>query len=177
MKNKKNILKKQDDEKSKKELKTLDKLYTLGSVDFDSIIIIDFGNNLKSVLASLIFSDVDDSSVIITTVNQWFDESIFRENLVKNLYFPSVDMKQFKKYNENYFENFGIKPDEITILAYDALGLIYYVWKKNNGIDNINDFFIKEKIKGKTGTFEFKKNKVFQELKIYKTENNKFKEY
>ena len=173
----KNILKKKDDEQSKRELKILDRLYTLGSVDFDSIIIIDFGNSLKSVLASMIFSDVDDKSVIFTTVNQWFDEGIFRENSVKNLYFPSVDMKQFKKYNENYFKTFSQKPDEITILSYDALGLIYYVWSKNNRINSINDFFIKEKIKGKIGTFEFKDNKVSQKLKMYKTENKKFKEY
>jgi hypothetical protein len=173
----KNILKKKDDEQSKRELKILDKLYTLGSVDFDSIIIIDFGNSLKSVLASMIFSDVDDKSVIFTTVNQWFDEGIFRENSVKNLYFPSVDMKQFKKYNENYFKTFSQKPDEITILSYDALGLIYYVWSKNNRINSVNDFFIKEKIKGKIGTFEFKDNKVSQKLKMYKTENKKFKEY
>jgi branched-chain amino acid transport system substrate-binding protein len=173
----KKFLKKQDNEESEKKLKILDALYTLGPVDFDSIIIIDFGNNLKSVLASLIFSDVDDSSVIITTVNQWFDESIFRENSVKNLYFPSVDMKQFKKYNKNYFKTFSLKPDEITILSYDALGLIYYVWKKNKGINSINDFFIKEKIKGKIGTFEFKDNRVSQQLKMYKIENRKFKEY
>ena len=173
----KNILKKKDDEQSKRELKILDRLYTLGSVDFDSIIIIDFGNSLKSVLASMIFSDVDDKSVIFTTVNQWFDEGIFRENSVKNLYFPSVDMKQFKKYNENYFKTFSQKPDEITILSYDALGLIYYVWSKNNRINSVNDFFIKEKIKGKIGTFEFKDNRVSQKLKMYKTENKKFKEY
>jgi len=177
LKMRKEILEKREDEKSKKELKILERLYTLGSVDFDSVIVIDFGNNLKSVLSSLVYTDVDDKTVLIATVNQWFDESIFRENSIKNLYFPSIDMKQFKKYNKNYFDAFGIEPNEIAILAYDALGLIYYVWKKNNGIDNINDFFIKEKIKGKTGTFEFKKNKVFQELKIYKTENNKFKEY
>mgnify|MGYP006099039749 CR=1 FL=1 len=174
---KKKILKKKDDIQSEKELKILDKLYTLGSVDFDSLIIIDFGNSLKSVLASLVFTDVDDQSVTFTTVNQWFDEGIFRENSIKNLYFPSVDMKQFKKYNENYFKTFSLKPDEITILSYDALGLIYYVWKKNNGINTINDFFIKDKIKGKIGTFEFKNNRVFQQLKIYKTENGKFKEY
>ena len=173
----KNILKKKDDEQSKRELQILDRLYTLGSVDFDSIIIIDFGNSLKSVLASMIFSDVDDKSVIFTTVNQWFDEGIFRENSVKNLYFPSVDMKQFKKYNENYFKTFSQKPDEITILSYDALGLIYYVWSKNNRINSVNDFFIKEKIKGKIGTFEFKDNRVSQKLKMYKTENKKFKEY
>ena len=173
----KNALKKDDDFKSKKELEILEKLFTLGKVDFDSVIIIDFGNSLKSVLSSLVYTDVDDTTVLVSTVNQWFDESIFRENSVKNLYFPSVDIKQFKKYNQNYFKSFGIKPDEITILAYDALGLVHYVWKKNNGINTINDFFIKEKIKGKIGTFEFKEKKVSQQLKIYKTENNKFKEY
>ena len=99
----KNILKKRDDDQSKKELAILDRLYTLGDVDFDSLIVIDFGNSLKSVLASFVFSDVSDSTVLFTTVNQWFDESIFRGNSVKNLYFPSVDMKQFKKYNKNYF--------------------------------------------------------------------------
>ena len=123
------------------------------------------------------FSDVDDESVIFTTINQWFDESLFQENSVKNLYFPSVDMKQFKKYNDNYFKTFLQKPNEITILAYDALGLINYIWNKNNGINTINDFFIKEKIKGKIGTFQFKNNKVRQQLKIYKTENGKFKEF
>ena len=173
----KNILKKQNDERSKKELAILDELYALGSIEFDSIIIIDFGNSLKSVLASLAFSDVDDESVTFMTFNQWFDESIFRENSVKNLYFPSVDMKQFKKYNEKYYKTFSLKPDEITILSYDALGLIYYVWNKNNGINTINDFFIKEKIKGKIGSFQFKDNKVSQQLKIYKTEKKRFKEY
>ena len=177
LKKKKNFLKKQDDVQSKEELKILDRLYTLGSVNFDSVIVIDFGSSLKSVLASLSYSDVDDKVVTVTTVNQWFDESIFLENSVKNLYFPSVDINQFKKYNEDYYKTFSLKPDEITILSYDALGLIYYVWKKNNGINSINDFLIKEKIKGKIGTFEFKNNKVFQKLKIYKTEKDRFKEY
>jgi ABC-type branched-subunit amino acid transport system substrate-binding protein len=171
------ILKKKEDAQSQRELKVLERLFTLGSVNFDSVIVIDFGSSLKSVLSSLVYTDVDDSEVLISTVNQWFDETIFRENLVKTLYFPSVDMKNFKKYNENYFKSFGIKPDEITILAYDALGLIHYVWKKNKGINSISDFFIKQKIKGKIGTFEFKDKKVSQKLKIYKTDKNKFKEY
>ena len=173
----KNILKKKDDDLSKRELENLDKFFTLGEVNFDSVIIIDFGNSLKSVLSSLVYTDVDDSKILISTVNQWFDESIFRENLVKNLYFPSVDLKQFKRYNENYFKYFGVRPDEITILAYDALGLIHYVWSKNNGINTINDFFIKEKIKGKIGTLKFKNGGVSQELKMFKTKDNSFREY
>ena len=163
-----------EDDESLKELERLEQLYTLGEVNFDSVIIIDFGNNLKSVLASLVYTDVSQDKVIFTTVNQWFDESIFYENTIKDLYYPSVNYKEFKKYNEKYVEKFNINPNEITILTYDALGLIYYAWKKNGKINSINDFSFKSKIKGKIGTFSFKNNKVIQELEIYKTDDKKF---
>ena len=163
-----------EDEESVKELERLEQLYTLGDINFDSVIIIDFGNNLKSVLTSLVYSDVNQENVLFTTVNQWFDESIFYENTIKDIYYPSVNYKEFKKYNEKYFKKFNIYPNEITILTYDALGLIYYTWKKNGVIKSINDFSFKNKIKGKIGTFSFKNRKVIQELDIYKTENKKF---
>ena len=163
-----------EDEQSIKELERLEQLYTLGNVNFDSVIIIDFGNNLKSVLTSLVYTDVDQENVLFTTINQWFDESIFYENTIKNLYYPSVNYGEFKKYNNKYFDKFKIYPSEITILAYDALGLIYYAWKKNGEIKSVNDFLFKNKIKGKIGTFSFKNGKVTQELNIYKTEDNKF---
>jgi ABC-type branched-subunit amino acid transport system substrate-binding protein len=163
-----------EDEQSLKELERLEQLYTLGDVSFDSVIIIDFGSNLKSVLTSLVYTEVDQDKVLFTTINQWFDESIFYENTIKNLYYPSINYKEFKKYNEKYFKKFNSYPNEITILAYDALGLIYYAWKKNGQIQSIDDFSFKSKIKGKIGTFTFKNKKVLQELDIYKTGKNKF---
>ena len=163
-----------EDEQSIKALERLDQLYTLGEVNFDSIIIIDFGNSLKSVLTSLVYSDVNQNKVLFTTVNQWFDESIFYENTIKNIYYPSVNYKEFKEYNNKYYEKFKIFPNEITILAYDALGLIYYAWKKNGKINSANDFLFKNKIKGKIGTFSFKNGIVTQELEIYKTDKKKF---
>ena len=166
-----------DDKQSIKELERLDQLYTLGSINFDSVIIIDFGNNLKSVLTSLVYTDVNEKNVLFTTVNQWFDESIFYENTIKKLYYPSINYKEFKKYNNKYFKKFSSYPNEITILAYDALGLIYYIWKKNKKINSINDFSINNKIKGKIGTFSFKDKKVKQELDIYKAESNKFTKF
>ena len=163
-----------EDGQSMKELERLEQLYTLGDVNFDSIIIIDFGNNLKSVLTSLVYTDVSQDKVLFTTINQWFDESIFYENSIRNLYFPSVNYAEFKKYNNKYYKKFKIYPNEITILAYDALGLIYYSWKKNGEINSIKDFLFKNKIKGKIGTFSFKNGKVTQELEIYKTDKKKF---
>ncbi len=77
-----------EDDQSIRELERLEQLYTLGNVNFDSVIIIDFGNNLKSVLTSLVYTDVNQKDVLITSVNQWFDESIFYENTIKTLYYP-----------------------------------------------------------------------------------------
>ena len=68
-------------------------------------------------------------------------------------------------------------PSEITILTYDALGLVYYAWKNNGDINSINDFAFKNKIKGKIGTFSIKDKKVSQDLDIYKTENKKFTKF
>ena len=170
----KKIFEDKEDEQSKRELEKLEQKYTLGDVNFDSVIIIDFGSSLKSVLTSLVFTDVDQEKVLFTTLNQWFDESIFYENTVKSLYYPSVNYKEFKKYKDNYFKTFNNFPSEITILAYDAMGLIYYVWKKNGKINSINDFSFKNKIRGKIGTFSFENKKIIQDLNIYKTKNKKF---
>ena len=170
----KKLFEDKEDYQSIKELERLEQLYTLGEVNFDSIIIVDFGNSLKSVLTSLVYSDVSQDKVLFTTVNQWFDESIFYENTIKNIYYPSVNYKEFSKYNNKYHKKFKIYPNEITILAYDALGLIYYAWKKNGEINSVKDFLFKDKIKGKIGTFSFKNGRVTQELDIYKTDKKKF---
>ena len=177
LENRKKMFEDKDDEQSKKQLERLEQKYTLGEVNFDSVIIIDFGNSLKSVLTSLVFTDVDQDKVLFTTLNQWFDESIFYENTVKKLYYPSVDYKEFKKYQDTYLKTFNSSPSEMTILAYDALGIIYYAWKKNGKINTVNDFSFKGKIKGKIGTFSFENKKIIQNLDIYKAENKKFTKF
>ena len=169
------ILEEKDDEASKLELKRLEQKYTIGDVNFDSVVIIDFGDSLKSVLTSLVYSDVDQDEVLIVTVNQWFDKSIFLENAVKKIYYPSINIKNFQKYKNKYSKVYGMQPTEITILTYDALGLIYYIWnKKDYKISSIKDFLIKDSIKGKIGTFNFVDGKLMQQLNMYKVSDKKF---
>ena len=177
LENRKKMFEDKEDEQSKRQLEKLEQKYTLGDVNFDSVIIIDFGNSLKSVLTSLVFTDVDQEKVLFTTVNQWFDKSIFYENSVKSLYYPSVNYKEFKKYQDTYFKTFNNAPSEMTILAYDAIGLIYYAWKKNGKINSVNDFSFKGNIKGKIGTFSIDNKKIIQNLNIYKAENKKFTKF
>ena len=93
LENRKKMFEDKEDEQSKRQLEKLEQKYTLGDVNFDSVIIIDFGNSLKSVLTSLVFTDVDQKKVLFTTINQWFDESIFYENTVSSLFYHSVNYK------------------------------------------------------------------------------------
>ena len=94
------ILEKSDLYKHQQELKKLEQMHTLGKVNFDSAVIIDFGERLKSVLTSFTFVDVPSDEVKFFTINQWFDQSFFNESAMQNLHFPSVDLKNFKE--ENY---------------------------------------------------------------------------
>ena len=169
-----NILEKSDLYKDKNELKILEQKHTLGKLNFDSVVILDFGERLKSVLSSFMFSDVSSEEVNFFTLNQWFDESLFNESAMQNLYFPSIDFKNLKKFNKNYEKTFGEKPNKVSILAYDALGLIYYCWYNNNKNFNSSQLYNKNGFKGLQGKFVIKNNFSKQNLKIYKVSNKKF---
>ena len=177
LKIRKKVLEKKDDLASQRELELLEQKYTLGKVNFDSVVILDFGNSLKSVISTLIFQDVDQNNVLFATLNQWFDKSLFFENSLKKLYFPSVNLKNFNKFKIKYRENFSSEPNEITILAYDAIGLVYYLWKTGKKSISLNNFNLDKRIKGKIGYFKFKKQKTLQDLNMYVTDNGKFKKY
>ena len=168
------ILEKSELDKDKHELKKLEQKHTLGKVNFDSVFVVDFGERLKSVLASFMFSDVSSEKINFFTLNQWFDNTLFGENSLRNLHFPSIDYDNLKKFEKRYFKTYNEKPNEISILAYDALGLIYYCWSNNNFNFKIDQLFNKNGFKGLQGEFIIKDNLSLQQLKIYKVGEKEF---
>ena len=168
------ILEKSDLYKDKNELKKLDQMHTLGEINFDSVVVIDFGERLKSVLSSFMFSDVLSNEVNFFTINQWFDVTFFNENAMQNLHFPSIDYKNFKNFNKRFLNTFNEKPNKVSILAYDALGLIYYCWSNNNFQFKQDQLYTKKGFKGLHGEFFIKNNLSKHKLKIYKVLEKKF---
>ena len=168
------ILEKSDLYKDKNELKKLEQMHTLGKINFDSVVVIDFGERLKSVLSSFMFSDVSSDEVNFFTVNQWFDETFFNENAMQNLHFPSIDYKNFKKFNKKFLNTFNKQPNKVSILAYDALGLIYYCWSSNNFQFKQDQLYTKKGFIGMHGEFFIEKNLSKHKLKIYKVLEKKF---
>ena len=168
------ILEKSDLYKDKKELKKLEQKHTLGEVNFDSVLVVDFGERLKSVLTSFMFSDISNKRVNFFTLNQWFDETLFDESALQNLHFPAIDLDNLRKFQKSYFNAYNEKPNEVSILAYDALGLIYYCWINNNAEFKSNQLYNKNGFIGLHGEFIIKENTSKQKLRIYKISEKKF---
>tara|TARA_Y100000590_G_scaffold219654_1_gene248732 strand:- start:1681 stop:2859 length:1179 start_codon:yes stop_codon:yes gene_type:complete len=168
------ILEKSDLFKDKNELKKLEQMHTLGKVNFDSVVVLDFGERLKSVLTSFMFSDVSSNDVSFFTINQWFDETFFNESAMQNLHFPSINFKNLKKFNKKFSKTYNEKPNKVSILGYDALGLIYYCWSNNNFQFKKDQLYSKKGFKGLHSEFIIEDNLSKQKLNIYKVSKKKF---
>jgi len=156
-------------------IEKLKKRDTLGNVKFDSIIIADFDESLKSVTTSLLYTDISPKKKYFITLNQWFDESLLEENSSQPLYFPSINKKNYEDFSTEYFQKFNQYPNQLSFLSFDLVGLVYYLILQNNSVINEKIFTKKTLFKGKVGIFKIKNNKIYHILNFYKVEDNEFK--
>jgi len=156
-------------------IERLKKRDTLGSVKFDSIIIADFDESLKSVTTSLLYTDISPKKKYFITLNQWFDKSLLDEASSQPLYFPSINKENYENFSLEYFKKFDEYPNQLSFLSFDLVGLVYYLILQNNSIVDEKIFKKKNLFKGKVGIFEIKNNKINHILNFYKIENNEFK--
>ena len=164
-----------DEDKNERLIEKLKKRDTLGRVKFDSVIIADFDESLKSVTTSLLYTDISPMDKYFITLNQWFDESLLKEISSQPMYFPSINKENYEKFSEVYFDTFNDYPNQLSFLSYDLIGLVYFLILQNNSIIDEKIFSKKTQFKGKIGIFEIKNNKIFHILNFYKIEDMKFK--
>jgi len=168
-------LEESDDVGKEKLIENLKKNDTLGNVKFDSVIIADFDESLKSITTSLLYTDVSPKEKYLITLNQWFDESLLKEISSHPLYFPSINKKNYDNFSSEYFQNYNQYPNQLSFLSFDLVGLIYFLILQNDSIIDKKIFTKKTLFKGKIGIFEIKDNKINHILHFYKAENNEFK--
>ena len=165
-----------DDVNKEKKIENLKKKYTLGSLKFDSIIIADFDESLKSVITSLLYTDVSPKEKFIITLNQWFDKSLLKETSAQPIYYPSINKKNLDEFNLKFKKKFDYEPSHLSLLTYDLIGLIYYLSLKNETPEIYKSFKTKNTFKGKIGIFEIKDNKINHQLNFYEVNNGELKE-
>ncbi len=158
-----------------KKIENLKKRDTIGGINFDSVIIADFDESLKSVATSLLYTDVSSNRISYICFNQWFDESLLNEKSLQPIYFPSINKENLDSFNSEYFKNYNKFPNQISFLSYDLVGLIYYLIYKNDFIIDEKVFYNENKFKGKTGVFEIQNNEIKHHLNVYVVNDEKFK--
>ena len=164
-----------DEANKDKKIENLKKRDTLGGINFDSVIIADFDESLKSVVTSLLYTDISAKRINYIGLNQWFDKSLIAEKSLQPFYFPSINKKNYEEFREEYSAIFDEDPSQISFLSYDLVGLIYFLIYKNDFIINEKIFYKKNKFKGKIGIFEINKNKINHILNFYSAESDGFK--
>jgi ABC-type branched-subunit amino acid transport system substrate-binding protein len=168
-------LEKSDESNKELLIERLKKRDTLGNVNFDSVVISDFDESLKSVTTSLLYTDVSPKEKYFITLNQWFDESLLKETSSQPLYFPSVNKNNYEEFSSEYYEKYNLYPNQLSFLSYDLVGLVYYLILQNDNIIDQTMFAKKTLFKGKVGIFEIQDNKINHILNFYKVEDEKFK--
>ena len=157
-----------------KKLEELNKKDTLGGINFDSVIIADFGESLKSVATSLLYTDVSSKRISYITLNQWFDNSLLKENSLQPIYFPSINKENFELFKVEYSNAYKKKANQLSFLSYDLVGLVYFLIYSNNFDQDKKIFYEKNKFKGKIGIFEIDKNTITHQLNFYSINDEKF---
>tara|TARA_B100001057_G_scaffold153258_1_gene153384 strand:- start:2782 stop:3936 length:1155 start_codon:yes stop_codon:yes gene_type:complete len=165
-----------DDPNKEKKIKNLEKKYTIGNVSFNSVIIADFDESLKSVITSLLYTDVSPKDKYIITFNQWFDESLLIESASQPIYYPSINRENLQNFEKKFFEQFNETPNHLSLLSYDLVGLVYYLSLKNSIFDINKTLKAKNSFKGKIGIFDIENNKINHRLNFYKIEESELKE-
>ena len=164
-----------DEDNKERKLEILNKKDTLGRIGYDSIIIADFNESLKSVTTSLLYTDVSPKKVAFISLNQWFDETLFREKTSQPIAFPSINRENYFSFRDDYKKIYNESPSQIGILGYDLIGLIYYLLSKNNFEINNKLFTEDNRFKGVSGVFEINNQKINHILTFYRVEDGKFK--
>ncbi len=152
-----------DDDLAEEILKSLEKLDTLGHVDYD-VILLPEGSALLRALAPLLpYYDVDPERVKFIGTGLWNDDSLVREPQLDGGWFAAPSPRLADKFIARYKQEFGEEPPRIATLAYDAVSLIATLAKdrpvpdfSDQTLTDVNGF------SGIDGAFRFHENGVVE---------------
>ena len=92
-------------------------------IDFDTLLIADDGNRLKSIASLFALYDVTPRDVLFIGTSTWQDPTLTLEGALAGAKFSSLPMQGFEKFTERYQETYGKKPIRLASLSYDAVAL------------------------------------------------------
>ena len=153
------VLESQDDEISKRALKRLENLQTLGDLPFEALFVADGGKRLLSVAALLPFFDIDPGTIRMLGTGQWDEPGIGKEPALIGGWYAAPPPSARIDFDKQYQEVYGNRPPRLVTMAYDATALIAVLARQEGGpmfteeaLTNPNGFW------GRDGAFRLTKS-------------------
>jgi hypothetical protein len=105
------------------------------NINFDTLIIADFGSRLSLVSSHLPFVDIDYKSLIILGNSNWDSDEIAKDNFIQGSYYPRYQNRGTTKLGEQYKKYYNKTPSLLDHAVYDAILLVsslIYMDQDNN---------------------------------------------
>ncbi len=137
-----------DEEFKNSEIKSLERMLTLGS-PFDSIIIASEGDRLLEILSHLAFYDINSENSNIYGTSLWEDTNK-KDNLFKGTYYASSLKYKDEEFIQNFKNVFSKDPMSFNYHMHDLLDLVesYKIMSDKDKTNTVfNGEFTKSKIK------------------------------
>jgi branched-chain amino acid transport system substrate-binding protein len=122
-----------EDEVSKQVLKRMEKLDTLGEVEYDAILLPGSGQQLKAIASLLSYYDVDQPAVRLLGLSNWAQTAnIETEPSLNRGWYAAPPRGEREKFFQRYRKLYGRPPAAIASLAYDATALAIVLAQSND---------------------------------------------
>jgi len=118
-----NALRQRDDEISKRALRRLEGLDTLGDVQFDALLLPDGGESLRQVVPLLPYYDIDPSKVRFLGTGLWDNSETLGEPTLIGGWYVGPPPEARSGFIGHFEDTYGYTPHRIATLAYDATAL------------------------------------------------------
>ncbi len=117
------VLAARPDEASRLALKRLDGLETIGSPDFDAVLLPAGGQRLQAIAPMLAYFDIDPAEVRYMGTSPWESLAASREPVLYGGWFTAPPPDLWAAFKARYEGVYGEEPPRIASLAYDAAAL------------------------------------------------------
>ena len=125
------------DANAAKVLKRLAPLDTLGDVDFDAVIIPEYGPRLKSAASMFGYYDVFSPKVKFLGTSIWENTSLNKETTLFGSWYPAMSRSHSAYFSNKYNDYFGERPSTLYSFAYDGVALASALSKQDK--DNLTE--------------------------------------
>lgn len=92
-------------------------------LDFDALLVPEFGNRLKSVTSMFSFYDVSSPEVLFLGTSVWGNTNLSKETELYGAVYPVMSMARLARFKQKYYAMFNQKSNDLSIFAYDAVAL------------------------------------------------------